>query len=651
MRMSIEKMRIANFKGVRELTIDFGDVTHIKGMNGTGKTTIPDAFCWCLWNKDSHGNAPGSDAFHEKPLDADGKEVHNLDTMVELICNLDGQSFNLRRVQRENWVKKRGNAQATYQGNVSTYWINDVEVKQSDFRARIAQIASDEVFRLIGSLSAFNGIEWKKRRQQLLALCDIDVDPELLSRAEYRAIADEIAQRNISVDELRTVAADQRKRANEELRMIPVRIDEAKRALPEFKPGEVKDAEYIIQDSLKDIAKIDGYISELRANGQTAGSQSQLVALETELISHKRRLLDDCEVEKRRVQESLNHASQMFRQATVSVADVERKIALAKLRLSEKATMRDKLRAEYSSAYEKKFVADSVCPVCNQPMPSEVVDAARKKFEQRRRGELSEIKQKGQAVALEIEQLEGSIKADCELRNDLEGDAKARIAERDAFAKELEALSMEPDYSSEPRIAELGQQIAELKKAIETSPDAKISSLEERKAELTVIVEMNRAVLARRDAGLEVEKRISELTNRQHELGIRVSELEQLIALIEKFVQDRCSALEETVNAKFPTVRWKLFDVQINGGITDVCTCMIPCESGLVSYESANTAAQVNADIEIINVLSEHYDLSLPLFVDNSERVNVLRPTESQLITLSVSTDSELKVETDKEVV
>lgn len=651
MRMSVEKMRISNFKGVRELSIDFGDVTRIKGMNGTGKTTIPDAFCWCLWNKDSHGNAPGCDAFHEKPLDADGKEIHNLDTMVELICNLDGQPFNLRRVQRENWVKKRGNAQATYQGNVSTYWINDVEVKQSDFRARIAQIATDEVFRLIGSLSAFNGIEWKKRRQQLLALCDIDVDSELLSRSEYRAIADETAQRNISVDELRTVAADQRKRANEELRMIPVRIDEAKRALPEFKPGEVKDAEYIIQDSLKDIAKIDGYISELQANGQSVGSQSQLVSLESELISYKRRLLDDRDAEKRRVQESLNHASQMFRQVTASLADAERRIAGAKQRLSEKVMLRDKLRAEYSSAYEGKFVADSVCPVCNQPMPSEMVDAARKKFEQRRRGELSEIKQKGQAVALEIQQLEGSIKADCELRNDLEGDAKARIAERDAFAKELEALSMEPDYSSEPRIAELGQQIAELKEAIETSPDAKIRSLEERKAELTVIVEMNCAVLARHDAGLEVEKRISELTNRQHELGIRVSELEQLIALIEKFVQDRCSALEETVNAKFPTVRWKLFDVQINGGITDVCTCMIPCESGLVSYESANTAAQVNADIEIINVLSEHYDLSLPLFVDNSERVNVLRPTESQLITLSVSTDSELKVETDKEVV
>lgn len=651
MRMSIERMRIANFKGIRELTVDFGDVTRIKGMNGTGKTTIPDAFCWCLWNKDSHGNAPGSDAFHEKPLDADGKEVHNLDTMVELICNLDGQPFNLRRVQRENWVKKRGNTQATYQGNVSTYWINDVEVKQSDFRARIAQIASDEVFRLIGSLSAFNGIEWKKRRQQLLALCDIDVDSELLSRSEYRVIADETAQRNISVDELRTVVVDQRKRANEELRMIPVRIDEAKRALPEFKPGEVKDAEYIIQDSLKDIAKIDGYISELRANGQSLGSQSQLVALESELISCKRRILDDHEAEKRRAQEDLSHAGQMFRQATASLADVEKRISDTKQRLSEKTTIRDKLRVEYSSAYEERFVVGSTCPACNQPLPAEIIEQSRRYFEQRRREKLSDIKQRGQDVALEIQQLEEAIKADCELKDRLEGDVKSRISERDMFAQRLQALSAEPDYSSEPRIAELGRQIVELKEAIETSPDAKISSLEERKAELTAIVERNRAILARRDAGLEIEKRISELADCQHKLGIRISELEQLIALIEKFVQDRCSALEETVNAKFPTVRWKLFDVQINGAITDACTCMIPCESGLVSYESANTAAQVNADIEIINVLSEHYDLSLPLFVDNSERVNALRPTESQLITLSVSTDSDLNVETDKEVI
>ena len=132
MRMSITRMVIDNFKGIRHLEIDFAEQTQISGMNGCGKSSIVDAFSWVLWNKDAAGNAPGSDAFREKPLDEDGKEIHNLDTSVELICTLDGKPFNIKRLQRENWVKKRGSTQPTYSGNVSLYWINDVEVKQAE---------------------------------------------------------------------------------------------------------------------------------------------------------------------------------------------------------------------------------------------------------------------------------------------------------------------------------------------------------------------------------------------------------------------------------------------------------------------------------------------------------------------------------------
>ena len=90
---------------------------------------------------------------------------------------------------------------------------------------------------------------------------------------------------------------------------------------------------------------------------------------------------------------------------------------------------------------------------------------------------------------------------------------------------------------------------------------------------------------------------------------------------------------------------------QINGGIADTCQAYSPGSSGLVSYGTANTAAQINSDIEIVNVLSQHYDLSLPLFADNSERVNVLAHTDSQLISLAVSTDEDLKIETIKEAI
>lgn len=658
MRMTIDRMVIQNFKGVRELSIDFGDVTRISGMNGTGKTTIPDAFSWVLWNKDSRGNAPGSYDFREKPLDENGDEIHNLDTTVELFCKLDGQPFNLRRTQRENWVKKRGSAESVYQGNVSTYWINDVETKLTDFKARIGQITSEEVFRLIGSLSAFNALDWKKRREQLIALSDTDVDALLLQRDEYRSLADECAQRNVAVEDLRKILTDQKKRTNEELKMIPVRIDEARKALPVMDARAISDAEYIVADTLKDLERIDGYIAEAKAQSGQTGNRDRILALETEAVSLQRTVADAYRAEMRKLEQERGIASDTFRRATDALADTRRRLERDRKELAEAEAARDSLRESYRTEYERTFVAppsDDVCPTCKQPLPMKMVMAAveeaRKTFDAARKATLADIKQRGTDKGAEVTRLtEAVARNEAEVAT-LEQQVKAAEAERDAAYEKIKAMPTEPDYSTEPRIAELRQQIEELKAEQKSSPDEKIKGYEARKAELREMLDRNRAVLARRDAGIETEKRIAELEQQQKDKASRIAELEQLVALVEQFVQDRCSALEDSINEKFPTVRWKLFEKQINGGIADTCQAYIPGSSGLVSYGTANTAAQINSDIEIVNVLSQHYDLSLPLFADNSERVNVLAHTDSQLISLAVSTDEDLKIETIKEAI
>lgn len=657
MRMTVEKIKISNFKGIRELEIDFGAVTRISGMNGTGKTTIPDAFCWVLWNKDSRGNAPGSYDFHEKPLNEDGEEIHNLDTTVELDCRLDGQRFNLKRTQRENWVKKRGSADAVFQGNTSTYWINDVEVKLSDFKARIAQIASEEIFRLIGSLSAFNALDWKKRREQLIALSDVDVDAMLLQQEQYRPLADECGQRGIEVDNLRKVLQDQRKRTNDEIKMIPVRIDEARKALPEFKHNEVRDAEYITKDSLADIDRINGYIAEIKAQSGAAGYSDQILALETEALSLQRTVADGYRADMRKLEQERSIASDTYRRAADALADTKRRLERDHSELAIAVAARDALRDAYRTEYERKFFppeTDGICPTCKQPLPESMIqaaiDEACKSFDAEKKAKLLDIKKRGTDKGAEIARLEESVaRNEAEVAALQDQLAKAE-AERDAAYEKIKAMPTEPDYSSEPRIAELRGKIEELKAAQKESPGEKIAAYEQRRAELQEIVNRNRAILARRDAGIETEKRIQDLERQQQEKATRIAELEQLIALVEQFVQDRCRALEDSINAKFPTVRWKLFEMQINGGINDVCQAYIPCGGSLVSYGSANTASQVNADIEIINVLSEHYELYLPLFADNSERVNVIAPTKSQFISLAVSTDSELKIETKEAV-
>lgn len=654
MKMTITRMVIDNFKGIRHLEVDFAQNTSISGMNGTGKSSIVDAFCWAMWNKDSAGNAPGSDAFREKPLDEDGREIHNLDTSVEMICTLDDKPFNIKRLQRENWVKKRGSAQTSYAGNVSLYWINDVEVKLSEFKERIALIASDEVFRLIGSLSAFNAMEWKKRRQQLINLSDTDVDGQLLSLDEYRELADECAQRGIEIDDLRKVLTSQKKLMSEELKSFPIRIDEARKALPQFGPHELSDAQYIVDDTQKDIEHIEAAIAEARASSDKAGLNSRILLLRTELATLRNEIASAHREKEREISGRIADANRAMITAHKEADGAERKLAATKVELEKAERNRDALRAEYTAAFEVKFdgTVDTTCPLCGQEIPEERIQEAlekkRERFAEDRRGKLNAIKEKGVAEAARVKALDDGVRALedhlAKLKAEIEGCKKAV----DEAVSDLADAGNMPDYAANPRIAEVEAELDRLAEESKQSPETKVQELTRRKAELQQIVDRNKAVLLKREAATETEARIKALEAGQLDTADRLSDLEAKLMLLEKFITDRCAALEESINEKFPTLRWKLFDIQINGGTTDTCICMIPCNGSLVSYESANTAAQINADVEIVNVLSAHYGVSVPLFVDNSERVNRIAHTDSQLITLAVS-GSDLRIEHSKE--
>ena len=56
--ITLKSLSLVNFKGVRSQEIKFSDqVTVVCGENGTGKTTVFDAFLWLLFGKDSTGRS------------------------------------------------------------------------------------------------------------------------------------------------------------------------------------------------------------------------------------------------------------------------------------------------------------------------------------------------------------------------------------------------------------------------------------------------------------------------------------------------------------------------------------------------------------------------------------------------------------------
>ena len=104
MNIKLKSLHIENFKGIKSIDVSFGDKTKIKGQNAAGKTTVFDSFTWLLFNK----NSAGDEKFNIRPLDMDGKPIHNVEIKVVAVLEVDGKDVELTKVQKENWVKKRG---------------------------------------------------------------------------------------------------------------------------------------------------------------------------------------------------------------------------------------------------------------------------------------------------------------------------------------------------------------------------------------------------------------------------------------------------------------------------------------------------------------------------------------------------------------
>lgn len=86
--------------------------------------------------------------------------------------------------------------------------------------------------------------------------------------------------------------------------------------------------------------------------------------------------------------------------------------------------------------------------------------------------------------------------------------------------------------------------------------------------------------------------------------------------------------------------KWKLFDVQINQGISETCVVMVDG----VPYSSLNDGHRILVGCDIISTLQKHYNIQAPIFVDHYEALSSPLQMNCQTIFLKVSNDKELTI-------
>lgn len=646
--MKLLRLTLDNFKGTKHFSLDLpeGCSAAVYGENGTGKTTLADAWCWLLFGVDSKGQSDSKNGGFQVST----KGTSGLDYSVSAVIEVDGHTHTLRRVYREEFSRKNGESEKGQAKNHTDYYLDDTPLKtKKQYDAFIDTLfPSREIGRALTIPSYFpRDLEPGSRRELLLKLFSpeitedsvMDRHPELARLRTYKGYK--------TVEQYRDWAKAQRTAVNKELDSIPGRIDEANLAKREEVPTPEDDA--VFQRLQAEKAKLAMKISAIRSGS------AQMDAIrrksETEALLSERRAAYMGKF--LHANDALNADAQALRK---EISDKERAVFLLKRKKEERILFMEGIRKEIDHLGEewqewqgKRFDESStVCPTCGQSLPPEQIQEAREKFNLNRSETIRQIEEQGTQLRERLKRDSAAVKEEQKTITA----AEQELAElQEKLDKLAAAIVTPPPFEETEDFRKLTKEIEGLRQEeaiLKVSAEKQLAPLLEKEE----AIQQRLDELARKRLNVEMnrqqEQRIRDLLAKQKELNLQLTTLDDGLTLADQFIRLRAMDLEEDINSHFEVVRWKLFDMQVNGGVKTCCEAMADNDNGIfVEYGSnLNDGRRIQAGVDIINAITKATGVTAPIWIDGAGELTKKLNTQSQCIRLYASkADKALRVE------
>lgn len=642
----IKKMHLVNFKGMRDLTVELNDhITVIQGQNGSGKTTVFDAFTWLLFGKDSKDRKD----FSIKTRSIDNQIIWRLPHEVSAIIIVNGEEINLCRRLVEKWQKKRGSTVEEFTGNTEERLYNDVPCSVKEWNEKIENICPEQVFKFITNPMYFSAQKADVQRAMLFRMAGGVSDDEVaVGNDDFKALLCNLTGKTL--DEYKKEIAAKKKRIKAEIDTIPDRIDERKRDMPEAEDWDAINASITEKKQQKEeyAAQIaDASKAYAAANDERMKKMRELSSLKQQILSLENEI-------KNNVQDDYQRAFQQKKEIGYKIADISGEIKRDELQIEKSEETlkswneyRERLIEEWKqiNAQTLQFDDDDFrCPTCHRQFEPDEIEAKQQEmtqlFNKKKSDELAENIKVGKENTKRIKEMEASIK-----------ERKEAIASKTA---ELEKLKSSEAYNVNPtcpdaapaieadaKHKELMEQIKKLEdevsKLVEVSDN---SMLKEKCKQIDNEIDALKAMLAKKEIIERNENRIAELEKQLRNQSEELAELEGIEFTIASFSKAKIEAIDKKINGMFSMVKFQMFEKQINGGEVETCVATV----GGVPYPDLNDGKKVNAGLDIINAICRFEGITAPIFCDGAESVNKLLDTASQQIRLTVSFDENLVI-------
>lgn len=637
-------IHLNRFKGITAYDVTFaGNDYTLFGDNGTGKTTLIDGFLWCLFGRNSAGDAD----FNILQISPTGETHTEAEVTVNLLVN--GKGISLRRGLKVNMVTKRGTIERVRQGTTGVYHVDDVPVQLGEFNQQVSAIfggIDPKRLALLTDARKFNeDYPWQQARALLVEMAgDVTLEDVIAAHPDRKLDDLPAVLGDHTPVAYRKILGAQHRETNDELNTLPARISEVERQIGEGPLEGLKDPGLIqaaIEVGDTKLASLRQDLADVRAGGASREARARLLEVEAEIgkaeedaarkhrdAVHRARLaVDEQQAEHgRRAAAVATHARQL---ATLA-ADRER----VEAQLADARTKYAELRA--ATVDVPPDAVESVCPGCGQPLPAEQVDQARQRLLERANTErttaLRALLEQGQHWQQMLEAMPKPAAAPPAPDDDALEAAKEHLAMATAAkapdAPGVQALRVE--------LEDLKRRVATVDTTAETTRiDAEIRAIEAQQAERR----QDLAHVAAKEAGFN---RLRELQDQHRTLAKEAERIRHHTWMLDEYTRTQAKLVSDRVNGLFEIARVRLFEIQDNGGVKEICTTTVD----EVPYADLNNGKQVNVGLDVVRALQRHHGLSMPVFVDNAESVTRLLPMDAQVIRLVVSeADKTLRAE------
>lgn len=598
-RISIKTLTLAPFKGIGSLTVDFTNLTEICGENGTGKSTIADAWLWLISGKNAAGlTATGKGAFSALPIDGTPSAA---DVTAEI--DVDGDTITLRR-----------HIEAKGKSKTESFYRDDIEVQKKKYDDTIAEIFSDDI-RILSVPGEFLALDAKQQRAALLAGTDIKPS-DLADKSNDLECTIAMDFEQCGFEDWEKSTKRRIKETKDGIAAISAKIKVVNELRPPARDYEAIKAE--IAELENTIVKVENpdydRLNKQKADIYTQFSQKRNAALQE--ANAKQNYYNDL---RNKQAEANNSHLRLVEQGKKNIAEWE--------------TQRNALREQFFKVRDEQFTPDTsrlICPLaaeieCQNPILLANKEDAQKKaalnFEKAKAAELARI----QAEGMKIKDLVETTTAEINKPYKQPLQAEIEAAEKEWHEAENK-IPTAPDTTEIDR--ELNDVVAKMRNA-----------LSDNKKTQDRIAELNQQ-LGEQSTCEKCDAQLVTIETERTDLQDLLGRLEETLAVGLELKRKQMREVERTVNDNFPeSIRFKFFEEQVNGDFADACNLYI---DGIPYGRGANRAGEINASIAVLAYLQKKKGIALPVFIDNAESVNEPTAIGTQTILLRVTTDPKL---------